>query len=105
FLGGFVGWVIGHYATPGATKTVTEAAGGKSATTPESIATAPSFTADELQALPTDNWPTAGGNLRNERYSPLTQLTASNIAQVKGVWRTHLDGSGFAVSVATGKIL
>src|SRR5581483_7719100 len=132
FLGGFVGWVIGHYATPGATKTVTEAAGGKSATTPESIATAPSFTADELQALPTDSWPTAGGNLRNERYSPLTQLTASNIAQVKGVWRTHLDGSGvaakysgegqpivykgviyittgeddvFAVSVATGKIL
>jgi alcohol dehydrogenase (cytochrome c) len=132
FLGGFVGWVIGHYATPGATKTVTEAAGGTSATSAESIATAPNFTAQQLQALPTNDWPTAGGNLRNERYSPLTQLTPSNIAQVKGVWRTHLDGSGvaakysgegqpvvykgviyittgeddvFAVSVATGKIL
>jgi alcohol dehydrogenase (cytochrome c) len=132
FLGGFVGWVIGHYATPGATKTVTVAAGGTSATSAENIATAPKFTAQELQALPTDNWPTAGGNLRNERYSPLTQLNTSNIAQVKGIWRTHLDGSGvaakysgegqpvvykgviyittgeddvFAVSVATGKIL
>jgi PQQ-dependent dehydrogenase (methanol/ethanol family) len=132
FLGGFVGWVIGRYATPGHTKTVTVAAGGPSATSAQSIAAAPNFSAEELQALPTDNWPTAGGNLRNERYSPLTQLNTSNISQVKGVWRTHLGGSGitakysaegqpvvykgviyiatgeddtFAVSVATGKIL
>ena len=97
-----------------------------------SIAKAPNFSADDLSALPTDNWPTVGGNLMNERYSPLTQIDTSNVSQLKGVWRTHLDGSGvgakysaesqpvvykgviyvttgeddaFAVSVATGKIL
>jgi alcohol dehydrogenase (cytochrome c) len=87
---------------------------------------------DDLSALPTDNWPTVGGRLTNERYSPLTQVDTSNVSQLKGVWLTHLDGSGvaakysaesqpvvykgvmyvtagnndvFAVSVATGKIL
>jgi quinohemoprotein ethanol dehydrogenase len=130
FLGGFVGWVIGHYATsPLATKTVTVSAG---ATSPTTIAKAPDFSADDLTALPKDDWPTVGGDIGNERYSPLTQISTSNIAQVKGVWRTHLKGSGiaakysgesqpvvyngviyittgeddtFAVSVATGKIL
>ena len=28
FAGVFVGWIVGHYATPGHTKTVTVAAGG-----------------------------------------------------------------------------
>ena len=32
----------------------------------------------------------------NERYSPLTQIDTSNVSQLKGVWRTHLDGSGVA---------
>jgi glucose dehydrogenase len=67
-----------------------------------------------------------------ERYSPLDQIDTSNVSQLKGIWRTHLDGSGvaakysaesqpvvykgviyittgnndvFAVSVASGKIL
>ena len=30
----------------------------------------------------------------NERYSPLDQIDTSNVSQLKGVWRTHLDGSG-----------
>jgi alcohol dehydrogenase (cytochrome c) len=133
FLGGFVGWVIGHYATNSvATKTVTVSASAGSPSSSSDIASAPNFTAEQLTALPKEDWPTAGGNLSNERYSPLDQISTSNIAQVKGVWRTHLDGSGvaakysgegqpvvykgviymttgeddtFAVSVATGKIL
>jgi Glucose dehydrogenase len=44
--------------------------------------------------LPTDNWPTVGGNLWNERYSPLDQIDKSNVSQVKGIWMTHLEGSG-----------
>jgi quinohemoprotein ethanol dehydrogenase len=132
FAGVFVGWIVGHYATPGHTKTVTVAAGGTSVQTGASIAPAPNFQAADLAKLPTDNWPTAGGNLMNERYSPLDQIDTTNVSQLKGVWRTHLMGSGvaakysgesqpvvyqgviyittgnddaFAVSVATGKIL
>src|SRR4029079_2479526 len=128
FVGVFVGWIIGHYATPGHTKTVTVAAGAEQT----SITAAPNFQATDLIKLPTDNWPTVGGNLMNERYSPLDQIDTSNVSQLQGVWMTHLGGSGigakysaesqpvvykgiayvttgeddaFAVSVATGKIL
>jgi quinohemoprotein ethanol dehydrogenase len=132
FAGGFVGWIVGHYTGSSGTKTVTVAASGTSPTSTESIAAAPNFSAADLSALPNADWPTVGGSLRNERYSPLNQIDTSNVSQLKGVWRTHLDGSGvgakysaesqpvvykgvmyvttgeddaFAVSVATGKIL
>jgi PQQ-dependent dehydrogenase (methanol/ethanol family) len=57
---------------------------------------APAFTADELAALPTDNWITNGGSLANQRYSPLTEITTANVSGLKGVWRTHLRGSALA---------
>jgi quinohemoprotein ethanol dehydrogenase len=129
-----VGWIVGHYTTSGSTKTVTAAAAPPvtSPATAEAIPKAPNFSAEDLSVLPTDNWPTVGGRLTNERYSPLTQVDTSNVSQLKGVWLTHLDGSGvaakysaesqpvvykgvmyvtagnndvFAVSVANGKIL
>jgi quinohemoprotein ethanol dehydrogenase len=132
FAGGVVGWVVGHYAGSNGTKTVTVAASGTSATGTETITAAPNFSAADLSALPSADWPTVGGSLMNERYSPLNQIDTSNVSQLKGVWRTHLDGSGvgakysaesqpvvykgvmyvttgeddaFAVSVASGKIL
>jgi quinohemoprotein ethanol dehydrogenase len=46
--------------------------------------------------LPTASWPTNGGDLYNRRFSPLTALTKDNVANLKGVWRTHLNGSGAA---------
>jgi alcohol dehydrogenase (cytochrome c) len=58
------------------------------------IQRAPAFTADELVALPMENWPTNGGNLFNQRYSPLSQIDRDNVADLRGVWRTHLNGSG-----------
>jgi quinohemoprotein ethanol dehydrogenase len=58
------------------------------------IQTAPAFSGEELAQYPTTNWPTHGGNLFNQRYSPLTQITRGNVGNLKGVWRTHLDGSG-----------
>jgi quinohemoprotein ethanol dehydrogenase len=57
---------------------------------------APAFSTAELDALPTDNWITNGGSLANQRYSPLTQINTSNVSQLKGVWHTHLNGSGVA---------
>ena len=91
--GVFVGWVVGHYATPGKTKTVTVAAGGAAPAT--TITAAPAFSTSDLAADPTDNWITNGGSLSNQRYSTLNEITTSNIAGLKGVWRTHLK-SGLA---------
>src|SRR5687767_2609447 len=54
------------------------------------------FSAAGLAALPTTGWPTNGGNLYNQRYSPLTAINRANVAQLKGVWRTRLRGSGTA---------
>lgn len=64
-------------------------------TTATTITAAPAFTPAELTALPSRNWVANGGNVKNQRYSPLSQITTSNVAQLKGVWRTHL-GSGIA---------
>ena len=54
------------------------------------------FSAERLVAPPTDGWLTNGGNLYNQRYSPLNQIDTSNVAQLKGVWRARLRGSGAA---------
>jgi alcohol dehydrogenase (cytochrome c) len=94
--GVFVGWVVGHYATPGKTKTVTVAIGGGTTATPAvAITAAPAFSTSDLAADPSDNWLTNGGSLFNQRYSPLDEITTSNISGLKGVWRTHLK-SGLA---------
>lgn len=61
-----------------------------------SISRAPAFSIDELAAAPADNWITNGGSLSNARYSPLTEINSSNVAKLKGVWRTHLRGSALA---------
>jgi quinohemoprotein ethanol dehydrogenase len=54
----------------------------------------PAFSPDELVAAPTSSWPTNGGNIFNQRYSPLDQITTQNVEELKGVWRAHLNGSG-----------
>ena len=43
---------------------------------------------------PAVGWPTNGGNWYNQRYSPLTEIDRSNVANLKGVWHTKLEGSG-----------
>ena len=54
------------------------------------------FSAARLTAPPATSWPTNGGNLYNQRYSPLTAINRANVAQLNGVWRTRLRGSGTA---------
>ncbi len=56
----------------------------------------PAFSAKELAAPPRAGWLKNGGNLFNQNYSPLTQINRETVANVKGVWRTHLNGSGVA---------
>jgi glucose dehydrogenase len=92
-LGLLVGWLVGHYAGSSSSTTVTVAAPPENAA---SIQKAPNFSAADLSALPTDDWPTVGGSLLQERYSPLDQVNTSNVAQLKGVWMTHLNGSALA---------
>jgi len=57
-------------------------------------ADAPAFSPEQLKKLPTQNWITNGGTVYNQRHSPLTQINTANVASLKGVWRTHLKGSG-----------
>jgi quinohemoprotein ethanol dehydrogenase len=57
---------------------------------------APAFSTSDLGALPANDWITNGGSLANQRYSPLTEVDTSNVAQLKGVWWTHLNGSALA---------
>ena len=54
------------------------------------------FTAKALATPPRAGWPTNGGNLANQRYSPLESINRTNVGTLKGVWRTHLNGSGVA---------
>jgi glucose dehydrogenase len=54
----------------------------------------PKFSAKELTAPPTSGWITNGGNVYNQRYSPLAQINRANVATLKPAWRTHLNGSG-----------
>jgi alcohol dehydrogenase (cytochrome c) len=58
---------------------------------------APAFASRDLTALPTTGWLTNGGDSFNRRYSPLTQINRDNVARLKGVWRTRLNGSGVGV--------
>jgi PQQ-dependent dehydrogenase (methanol/ethanol family) len=70
------------------------ALGSLGASAQNATAKAPAFSGKELTASPTDNWITNGGNVYNQRYSPLTRINRDNVAQLKPQWRTHLNGSG-----------
>ena len=58
------------------------------------VSPAPAFTGQELRALPTDSWITNGGNVFNQRFSPLRQINKSNVNDLRANWRVHLEGSG-----------
>ena len=62
---------------------------------PRRIATAPAFNARQLTSHPTKDWITNGGNVFNQRYSPLTLLDRDNVKDLKALWRTGM-GTGAA---------
>ena len=63
---------------------------------PAAPRSAPAFTAKQLTAWPRDGWITNGGNLFNQRYSPLTQINRDTVERLKPSWRVSLNGSGVA---------
>lgn len=60
------------------------------------IKPAPAFKPAQLTALPTTGWLTNGGNVFNQRYSPLKQLDRTTVKDLKAVWRASLGGSGLS---------
>jgi quinohemoprotein ethanol dehydrogenase len=67
--------------------------GTRTAAQERKIAHAPAFSARQLTALPESSWITNGGNVFNQRYSPLTLLNRDNVADLRAIWRTSM-GSG-----------
>jgi quinohemoprotein ethanol dehydrogenase len=57
------------------------------------ITPSPAFDAAELGALPRSNWITNGGNVFNQRYSPLSGINRDNVSQLAADWRVSM-GSG-----------
>ena len=57
---------------------------------PRRIAAAPAFDARQLTSHPTTDWITNGGNVFNQRYSPLTLLDRDNVKDLKALWRTSM---------------
>ncbi|MEE2610222.1 MAG: PQQ-binding-like beta-propeller repeat protein, partial [Acidobacteriota bacterium] len=49
---------------------------------------------EALVAPPRDQWPTNGGNIYNQRYSPLNEVNRETVGDLGAVWRVHLEGSG-----------
>ena len=62
-------------------------------------ADSPAFTATQLADLPVSDWITNGGNIYNQRYSPLDEINAGNVRALKAEWQTHLNGSGSRTAV------
>ena len=65
------------------------------APTARAIAVSPAFAARHLTAHPTSSWITNGGNVFNQRYSPLALLDRDNVKDLKALWRTSM-GTGAA---------
>jgi alcohol dehydrogenase (cytochrome c) len=52
-----------------------------------------------------NEWLTYGGNLFNQRYSSLNQITTANVAQLKGAWTYHTGSSSDATSFESSPIV
>ncbi|MGH8260004.1 MAG: PQQ-binding-like beta-propeller repeat protein, partial [Steroidobacteraceae bacterium] len=84
-----IGLALGVLAAGG----ISGGADAQAARSAAAIVPSPAFTARQLLALPRNNWITNGGNVFNQRYSPLTLLDRTNVAGLKALWRTSM-GSG-----------
>ena len=51
-------------------------------------------TAAQEQGTANGEWPTYGGNLSHDRYSPLDQITAENFSELELAWRFKTDNLG-----------
>lgn len=63
---------------------------GRSEVAVTAIVPAPAFTAADLQNSGGADWLTIGGNLSDQRYSTLDQVSTANVSNLKVAWDTHL---------------
>jgi quinohemoprotein ethanol dehydrogenase len=89
-----VSFVVGLMAAGAPFAADSDSGPGKSSVAAVAVKPAPAFTPAQLKALPTTGWVTNGGNVFNQRYSPLKQLDRTNVKELKAVWRASLGGSG-----------
>src|SRR3954452_8772613 len=82
FLGVFVGWIVGHYATPGHTKTVTVAAGSGKAVPP--LVQLPAGAPPEVKRYAAE-FPTPNGDLANTRATQ-GSIDSGNVEQLGIAW-------------------
>ena len=50
----------------------------------------PAFTAEELTALPADDWLTSRGDIYNRQFSSLDQINKQNVSTLKVAWHTKV---------------
>ena len=77
-----------------ATLSTSFAADAQAQASAKRIKPAPAFSKQQLLAHPKDAWLTNGGNIYNQRYSPLKEINRDTIRNLKAEWRIHLNGSG-----------
>jgi alcohol dehydrogenase (cytochrome c) len=82
------------YAQPPPSSPATAVPSAQTSSGAARASAAPARSAPASIAPPKDGWPTNGGNWYNQRYSPLKAIDRGNVAQLKGVWRARLEGSG-----------
>src|ERR1700743_2354875 len=49
------------------------------------------FVASSALAAPAGNWPSFGRDVGSQRYSPLTQITPSNVSDLQVAWTYHMN--------------
>jgi len=69
----------------------------------QSRSAAPAFARTELTPPPSTGWPTNGGNLKNQRYSPLTELTPLNVGRLKVRWAYQIGVTGVPTYVINNR--
>ena len=62
----------------------------------------PAPTADDVAA---GDWPLINRNLAANRYSPLTEINAGNVAKLASAWMFQLGGNSTAVPVVVGGVM
>jgi glucose dehydrogenase len=54
------------------------------------ITPTPAYTGGELSQYAGQDWPVPGGDLQNDRYSTLTQITPANVGKLQLAWHIHI---------------
>jgi len=86
-----VSWKRTAYTLLTAGLLIAGTAGGSTTVVPSGAHAAGITTNDpDLLSDPAANWLTSGGNLYNERYSELDQVTTQNVKNLTGAWEAHL---------------